>query len=126
MKFNLYQSLKFSDDARAICMRVDSLIPFSDGLIYDFMTRDPLEVCLTQSLSTKELNCEKIVSSHELVKTIPSLAENKDTIVIEEEKKTPDGIVLKELPQHLHYSFSGKNGTKLVIVSASLNDELEK
>ena len=27
VKFNLYQSLKFSNDAKAICMRVDSLIP---------------------------------------------------------------------------------------------------
>ena len=125
VKFNLYQSLKFSDDVRAICMRVDSLIPSRDGMTYDFMTKDPLEDCLTRSLSIKELNYEKIASSPELVETILIFKKNEDTIVIEDEKQTLDGLVLKELPKHLHYAFLGSNGTKPMIVSVALNDEME-
>ena len=67
-----------------------------DGLIYDIMARDPLEDCLIQSLSTKELNCENMTSSLELMETILSLEEIEDC-----EHKTPDGLVLKELPKHL-------------------------
>ena len=32
----------------------------------------------------------------------------------------------KELPTHLHCAFLGENSTKLVIISAYLNDEMEK
>ena len=53
VKFNLYKSLNFSNDAKAICMRVDNLIPSRDGMIYDIMARESLEDCLIQSLSTK-------------------------------------------------------------------------
>ena len=49
VKFNLYQSSKFVDNDIAMCMRVDRLIPFQDGLIYDFMTRDPLKDCIARS-----------------------------------------------------------------------------
>ena len=43
MEFNWYHNLRFVDDDKAICMRVNSLIPSRDKLIYDFMERDPLE-----------------------------------------------------------------------------------
>ena len=45
---------------------------------------------------------------------------------MEEEHKTHDGLVLKELLKHLHYAFLGENGTKPMIVSVALNDEMER
>ena len=38
---------------------------------------------------------------------------------------TPDGLVLKELPKNLHYAFFGDNGTKHVIKSLALNEDME-
>ena len=46
-------------------------------------------------------------------------------MVVEEEPQTPDGLVLKELPPHLRYAFLGENNTKLIIISAELDDEME-
>ena len=45
--------------------------------------------------------------------------------MVEEEKKTPDGLILKELPENLQYAFLGENGTKLVIISLALNENKE-
>ena len=45
--------------------------------------------------------------------------------MIEEEKKTPDGLVLKELPGNLRYAFFGENGTKPVIISSVLDANME-
>ena len=39
-------------------MRVDSLIPSIDDVLHDMIGRDPLEKCLTWSLSLKDLECE--------------------------------------------------------------------
>ena len=72
------------------------------------------------------MKCEKIASSPKLVETILSLEESEEVVIVEDEKKTLDGIVLKELPKHLQNAFLGKNGTKPVIVSSTLNDEMEK
>ena len=60
-----------------------------------------------------------------MFKTILATEENEDTIVIEEEKKTPDGLVLKELLENLQYAFLGENGTKPVIISLVLNENME-
>ena len=38
---------------------------------------------------------------------------------------TPYGLVLKELPKNLYYAFLGENGTKPVIISLALNEEME-
>ena len=36
VKFNLYKSMEFSSDINASCMRIDTLIPSQDELLYDF------------------------------------------------------------------------------------------
>ena len=102
VKFNLYQSLKFFGDDKAICTRIDSLIPSRDGLMHEYTNRDPLE------------------------ETILTLKECEKAVVVEEKPITPDGLVLKELLTHLRYAFLGENSTKLVIISVALKDEMEK
>ena len=42
-----------------------------------------------------------------------------------EDKKTLDGLTLKELPKHPCYDFLGGNGTKQIIISAALTEEME-
>ncbi|XP_062113024.1 uncharacterized protein LOC133824167 [Humulus lupulus] len=44
----------------------------------------------------------------------------------EKKNTTSDGLVLKQLPAHLHYAFLGDESTKPIIISASLNGEDEK
>ena len=54
------------------------------------------------------------------------MIENKDDeTVIGEEVKTSDGLVLKQLPEHLRYSFLGDDETKPVIISSDLTKEEE-
>ena len=125
VKFNLYQSLKFSSDDKATCMRIDSLIPSRDELMHEYMDRDPLKECLFRSLSTEELKNER-ASDPTLVETILTLEESEEAVVVEEKPITPYGLVLKELPTHLCYEFLGKNSTKPMINLAALNDEIEK
>ena len=45
--------------------------------------------------------------------------------MIEEEKKTLDGLVLKELLENLQYAFLGENGTKPIIISLALKEYMD-
>ena len=56
-----------------------------------------------------------------------TLEESEETVVVEEETITPDGLLLKELPTHLRYVFFfGEYSNKPVIISVASNDEMEK
>ena len=55
MKFNLYKGMTFPSDENASCMRIDTLIPSQDEMLYDFGKRSSLEQCLTKSVSTKKI-----------------------------------------------------------------------
>ena len=50
---------------------------------------------------------------------------NEEKFSLKEEKKTPDGLVLKELPKGLKYSFLGSNETKPMIISSQLDKAME-
>ena len=118
-------TLRVGDD-KATCMRIDSLIPSRDGLMHEYMDRDPLEECRIHFLSTEEFKSEQVASNIALVETILTVEECEEAVVVEEKPITPDGLVLKELPTHFHYAFLGENSTKPVIILAALNDEMEK
>ena len=45
--------------------------------------------------------------------------------MVEEEKMTHNGLVLKEFPKNLRYAFLGENDTKPVIISLAFNDDME-
>ena len=68
VKFNLYRSMEFPSDENASCMRIDTLMPSKDEMLYDFGRRSPLEQCLTKSLSTTELDIEDLSSTSKLMK----------------------------------------------------------
>ena len=125
VKFNLTKTVRFADDGKGTCMRVDRLIPSIGDEFHDMVEQDPLEKCLTESLSMIDLEFEHPSSVQEMSETILAIEKNEDRIVIEEEKKTPDGMVLKELTKNLRYEFLGENGTKPVIISLALNENME-
>ena len=52
LKFNLYKSMEFPSTENASCMRIDTLIPSQEDVLYDFGKSCPLEKCLTKSLTT--------------------------------------------------------------------------
>ena len=60
------------------------------------------------------------------METILALDNKKEAEVIEEEVKNTDGLVMKQLPEHLRYSFLGDNDTKPVIISADMTKEEEE
>lgn len=59
-----------------------------------------------------------------LVEVVLAFEELEEEIIVKEEKKTPDGLGLKELPKNLRYAFLGENDTKLAIVLAHLSEQI--
>ena len=100
VKFYLTKTVKFSDNDKITCMRVDSLIPSIGEVLHDMAKWDPLEKCLTKSLYMVDLEFEHPYTVQEMSETILDIEENEDTVVIEEEKKTPD--VTPQNPGVLH------------------------
>ena len=91
--------MEFLSDLNASCMRIDTLIPSQDDFLYDFGKRSQLEACLTKSLTIAEVDCEDLSATPELIETILALEVTEEEYVLQEVKKTLDGLVLKELPK---------------------------
>ena len=106
-------------------MRVDNLIPSIDDVLHDMIERDPLEKGLTESLSLQVLECEHPSAVEEISETILAIDENESTVIVEEKNMTPDELSLKELSENLPYAFLGENGTKPMIISSDLNEDME-
>ena len=113
VKFNLIKNVRFVDDDKGTCMRVDSLIPSIDDVLHDMIERDLLEQCLTESLSLKDLDFEHPYAIQEISGTILAIDKNESSVEVEEEKKTHDELVLKEFLENLRYEFLGENGINL-------------
>ena len=94
-RFNLYKSMDFPSDEKASCMRIDTWIPSQDEMLYDFGKISSLEQCLTKSISTAELDNEDLSSTSKLIETVLALEMTEENYVLQEEKKTLDGLVLK-------------------------------
>ena len=125
VKFNIYKSMDFSSDENASCMRIDTLIPSQGEMLYDYGKRSSLEQCSTESISTAELDNEDLSSTPELIEIVLALEMNEEILVLQEDKKTSDGLVLKELLKDLKFAFLGSNETKPVIISSRLDELME-
>ena len=129
--FNLNHNLKQPKLSNAVCEIVETKIPISSELINDcifwssmnenemnFQYLDPLEV-------------EFLKSNVKLKKTILNVEENnieKSSSYKEEDaevNKSSEGLILKELPEHLRYDFLQPKKRKPVIIAVGLT-ELEK
>ena len=72
------------------------------------------------------MDCEQISSIPDFAEAILALEDSEEaTIIVEDKKKMLDGLTLKELPKNLHYVFFYENGTKPIIISTTLNEEME-
>ena len=118
VKFNLYKGMDFPSNENASYMRIDALIPSQEETLYDFGKRSSLEQCLTKSFSTEKLDIEDLSSTLELIETMLAFEMIEENFVLQEEKKTLDDLVLKELPKGLKYAFLGSNETKPVMISS--------
>ena len=58
VKFNLTKIVRFFDDGKGTCMRVDILVPSIGDVLHDMVKRNPLEKCFTESLSMIDLEFE--------------------------------------------------------------------
>ena len=110
VKFYLIKNVRFADDDKGTCMRVDSLIPSIDDVLHDMIERDHLEKCLMESLSLEDLDFEHPYAIQEISRTILAIDENESSVEVEEEKNTHDELVLKELLKNLRYEFLDENG----------------
>ena len=99
------------------------LRPCAENYFHELIHTDPLEKYLSGSLSEADLDRETLTCADGVIETIFALENKDDEAVIEEEVKTPDGLVLKQLPLHLRYSFLGDDERKPVIVSSDLTKE---
>ena len=78
---------------------------------------------MTKSLTTVAISGENLSSTPELIEKILALQENEKEYVLAEERKTLDGLMLKELPKGLKYAFLGCNDTKPVIISSKMDND---
>ena len=123
VQFNLNQSLKQLDFEEAHCMRVEDLIPDREEMMYECMNQDPLEECMLNSLYNENLDGEKLNASVELIETVLNLSEENEEDVkssemrVQEAKKSSEGLILKELPKHLKYTFLGEEKSQPIIIS---------
>ena len=70
VKCNLYKGMYFRSDENASCMRIDTLIPSQDEMLYDFGKRSSLEKSLTKSISIEKLGIEDLSSTPELIEIV--------------------------------------------------------
>ena len=110
--------MDFPSDENSSCMRIDTLIPSQDEMVYDFGKRSSLEQCLTKSISIEKLDIEDLSSTPELIETVLTFEMTGENFVLQEEKKTHDGLVLKELLRGLKYAFLGSDETKPIIIAS--------
>ena len=80
---------------------------------------------MAKSLTIATISGEDLSSTPELIETILTLQENEEEYVLAEERKTLDGLMLKELPKGLKYAFLGCNDTKPVIISSKMDNDME-
>ena len=125
VKFNLYKGMNFLSDENASCMRIDTLIPSQYEMLYDFGKRSSLEQCLTKSFSIEKFDMEDLSSTPELIEIVLAFEMTEENFVMCEEKRTPDGLVLKEFPKGLKYDIFGNDETKPVIISSRLDEAME-
>ena len=126
------QSLKQLDFEGAHYIRVDDVVLDRREMKYDFMNQDPLEECMFKSQYKENLDREKLTASAELIETMLNLSEGNEKDVmssevrVQEAEKSPEGLILKELPKHLKYAFLREEKSKPLIIASDLNLEKEK
>ena len=75
---------------------------------------------------------EEVNASAELIETVLNLSKENTNDVkssqmkVQEENKSSEGLILKELPKHLKYAFLGEEKSQPVIIASDLTPENEE
>ena len=124
--FKLNQCLKQHDIEQAKCMRIDNVTPGYKEQHDVYMNENSFDDYIFSSFYNDEFKKEEL-----MIETILSLNERRTDNLssqekVQEEEKSYEGLVLKELPKHLKYAFLGEGRSKLVIIAANLTTEKEQ
>jgi hypothetical protein len=139
VRFNILNTMRFPEE-KSTCHRVEVI----DSCIKEFFKEvthgDPLEHSLTTPLNMTDFSgdfCikkEGIVASVLALEALPcEVGDVAQAKILEKPDEcftspssSKEGLVLKQLPEHLRYAFLGEDSSKPVIISASLNKEEEE
>ena len=130
--FNLNQSLKQHDVEQAKCMRINSVNSVCKEKNDDFMNKNSFDDYILNSLYNDDIDKEELIAKDELAGALLNLSEEKiddlrsSGVKIQEEEKSSEGLILKELPKHLKYVFLSEEKSKPVIIAAYLIAEKEQ
>ena len=126
MHFNLNNSLKQPELKSANCEFVETKISFSYELITDCNFQNSMNENKKNFQYLEHLEVEFLNSNFKLKDSVFSIRENsverssnyEEEVV--EENKNSEGLILKELPEHLKYAFLQPEKGKPLIISTGL------
>ena len=126
MHFNLNHSLKQPELSSADCEIVETKIPVSSELTTDCNFQNSMNENETNFQYLEHLEVEILNFNFKLIDLVVSVGENsaekssnyKEKVA--EENKSSEGLILKELPEHLNYDFLLPEKGKSVIISTGL------
>ena len=124
--FNLNHSLKQPGLSSADCEIIETKIPVSSKLTTDCNFQNSMNENEMNFQYLKHLEVEIMNSKFKLKDSVFSVGENnaeKSSSYEEkvaEENKSSEGLILKELPEHLKYVFLQPEKGKIVMISAGL------
>ena len=87
---------------------------------------------MISSLYNEDLDGEMLNANAELTETVLSLSEgsnaessNNSEVKVHDVENSSEGLILKELPKHLKYTFMGKEKSKplIIVVALTLKQE---
>ena len=124
--FNLNHNLKQPEFSSADCKIVETEIPVSSELITDCNYQNSMNENEMNFQYLENLEVEILNSNFKLKDSVFSVGENsaeksnsyEEKVV--EENKSSEGLILKELPEHLKYAFFQPEKGKPIIISARL------
>ena len=129
--FNLNHNLKQPEFINVDCEIVETKIPISSELINDCNFQSSMNENEMNFQYLEHLEVESLNSNFNLKETVLNVEENSIEKSNSYEKKfvqentSSEGLILKELPEHLTYAFLQPEQAKPVIISARLT-ELEE
>ena len=132
MHFNLNQSLKQPEFDNTDCKIVETKVPISSELINDCKIQISMNESEMNFQYLGYLDVEFLNSNFELKEAVLSIDESsaeKSNSYEEKASKSntgSEGLILKELPEHLEYAFLEDEKFKPVIISPNLTEHKEK
>ena len=130
--FNLNRSLEHPDVDAGSCMAVENTGLPNVELNFDCTLQHSINEIEMNFQYLKSIDCEMLPSNLYNKETVSSMNENSQDDVYSQEQKTTEqetsaeGLILKELPSHLKYSFLEPENRKPVIISAALTESEEQ